>query len=430
MNTNNSTQAIEDNIENAVHSLAQDLMTSGVTYDRPIPQLYLTTLGLIFLIHTVFIIQWTNKMTRGSLTVTYDQIIHRKQFHRLLIAMFSHPPPDRSFNSVLTTTSTTMSSFEIHMGDGYDSNAGNRNNITSGNQFGILRLLAARVRKEIMHPLIHGHLAGLPLLTYISHILWQCRPLEEIYDYSYDSYDFPHQGQYSNFNITSIIDRDTIVRNSLRRNSTSKASTPWRIDYQYSYSRVLIVFILSSYMIDFFVTYMSLRYIRKQHQERRQSTSTTSFTVLRGFIESQVNRGICTLTPMCIATLILYTGHFPHTPISVLPFINTSYIFGSASEITFIVSFSILAILSKKSYPYLGMFYGSISGFLWTSGWTCFLADSYWGGCFIAMFLFACATSLKAKQMHYQWNRVSIRPRDWFFFLDYVCWDANGRIRQ
>ena len=38
------------------------------------------------------------------------------------------------------------------------------------------------IYQSILHPFIHGSLSGLPLLAFTSHILWQCRALEELYD--------------------------------------------------------------------------------------------------------------------------------------------------------------------------------------------------------------------------------------------------------
>jgi hypothetical protein len=474
-------------VQNAVQSLTQDLITHGAAYDRPIAQLYSTTLGLIFLIHVIFLFQWTHGKTRRNVVVIYEQIVRRKQFHKLVMAILSHPAPDGSFDSITisgssrsnrdrnsysnfnandnysTAHGTRRSALEIDMGDVHGPERGHEYGVRvplTQQWQGIGRRGITRANYYLLQPLMNGHLAGLPLLTYIAHILWQCRPLEELYDYTYDNDNANAIHHFNeNFNVSTIIDRDTIIQNSFRQIPVQK-HTNGRSGYNFEYYRVLIVLSLSAYLMDLLATYLSLRYLRQDREllsptlmsppsPSTTSSSSSSSNALRNtLIATQTQRGICTLTPMCTALLVLYNTHFPHTPISVLPFINTSYIFGSSSKWAFIISFIILTFLSYRSYPFLGMFYGSISGMLWTLGLTKFLADKYWGGCLIFTLCMMCAISMKAELLEddnernnrsdmstsRSTNTITItrsgigRLRDWFPWLDYVPWDAHGNI--
>ncbi len=414
-NGNNST----DVAIAASASLANDLL-NHVSNDQsaaPSPRLYLTTLTVIFLIHVLFVYQWIRMKNRKDVSVSYVQIIRKKQFHKVIIAALSHPPSGEGTRGIIESRrdhpaadqSTTGTSFEIEYGDEYRNEPVQTR--SRFQRFGMF--LYSKIRDEVIKPLSIGHLSGLPLLTYISHVMWQCRALEEIFDYNVDIQS--EANMRPNFNISTIIERDSIIQNSIRSKVLPKPSR--RISqYRLEYYRVLFSLIIASYMLDFFVTHLIVRFA-KMHRERLPSNA-------KNMLESQGRRGICTLTPMCIALIIIYSSHFPHTPISVLPFIDISFLFGKSTDLTFIMTYLILTVLSRKLYPFMGMFYGSLTGLLWTTGLIQFLADEYWGRCYIYLYCFACAASLKAESRDIERRRVN----DMFFWLDYVAWDSGGNL--
>lgn len=440
---------MDQNVQNAAETFAEDLLAQGALYDRPNPKLYCTTLGIIILLHLLFLFQWKQSTSRSNIVVTYEQIVRKKQFHKLIVAILSHPRCTHNNYEALgnpRNTNVSVSNnrsngeligreqgssqrrpLEVDIGGGANQyEYENENQLSFNHQLQVLSInIFSTVKNQLIHPLVFGDLSGLPLLTYIAHILWQCRPLEEVYDYVYDS-NFPdiHHG---GFNVSAIIDRDMIIQNTIRHGSMKKPPNV-KFGYHLEYYRVLFALILWSYLMEIIGTYLCLKVLYLQ----RQSESAPSSTI-QNLIDSQAKRDLCTLTPMCIALLVIYTTHFPHTPVSVLPFLNTTSIFGSSSEFTFIACFLTLFLLSYRSYPSMGVFYGSITGLLWTSDLIRFVADRYWGGWCIFTTLFACMFSLKVEIMHSERISPGIsgvsKMKDFFVWLDYICWDVNGSIR-
>ena len=48
---------------------------------------------------------------------------------------------------------------------------------------GVIWSIATKI-KIMLRPFIDGPFSGLPFLAFVSHIIWQCRALEELFDYS------------------------------------------------------------------------------------------------------------------------------------------------------------------------------------------------------------------------------------------------------
>ncbi len=433
---------MEENVTDAVETLTQDLITFGTTYNKPSPFLYSTTIAIIILIHIIYIIQM--KRPRRNIVATYEQI-RKKKFHKLIVAMFSHPNLDESLELIrrrrtlfgVGDTSSRMRRFEIDFGDNYNNDLP-REMIWNYRLRIVGIIVWSFVRNQIIHPLAFGQFAGLPLLCYVSHIIWQCRPLEEVYDYSFDS-SFPSI-QDAHFNVTTIIDRDTLIRNTLTKNMMKRQPTSksGKMGYNLDYYRVLFALLLCSYLMDVIITHLSLSYFKRLQRESTESESLSSTTTSsyytrqsNQFVESLRKRGICTLTPLATALLVIYSGFFPHTPISVLPFVGTSTIFGSSSQTTLIACYVILTTLSYRIYPLAGVFYGSITGLFWTSDVITFLADRYWGGWCIFVLILACATSLKIEMIHHDETTFDHRGvnwvykfRDWLSWIDYISWSS------
>jgi len=460
------------NVQEAVKYLAHHLVTDGAAYNEPTPQLYTTTISLILLIHIIFVWQLKQKKTKRHVAVSYDQIVRRKQFHKLFFwAILSHPSPDD-----VTTTTTPVAGLASNDGQGSGSilpmwsgtssvegqnSAHSRSWNNRINNYSIMHqlqsfgiIVASRIQNQVIRPLFYGPLAGLPLLTYISHVIWQCRALEEVYDYRTDSANIHIMN--NSFNVSSIIQNDLIVRDYIQEtNFSSTLNNNHHIDshsksegklssdnYEFQYYRVLVALTLIAYLTDFFITYLSLRYIKSRHQQhdhdqqqliQHPSQQNNNFTPTQNTIfEYLSHRGVCTLTPLCTAVLVLYVHHFPSTPISVLPFIRASFIFGSSPDLSFIASIIILIALSYKIYPLMSIFYGCTSGLLWVLGWTQFLADRYWGCMSMILASLLCAMSFKVELMSGDERNHGVTRNIWrglLSWLDYVCWDVDGVIR-
>jgi len=404
---------------NASISLTHDLINHGTEYDQPTPQLYYTTLGLIFFLHIIFFLQWKKQITKRDVAVTYEKIVRKKQFYKLLVALVSHPAPDgsrRMTDDNLDNDNDNDNNYDnddhmrrrgdyaraftmvIRMGNNDDGNTNTNTNTTSRRErWRMLQgTIIAIFKHEIFYPLINGHLAGLPLLTYISHILWQCRTLEEVFDYPDDS-QYPNLYHHQ-FNVSTIIQRDTIIQKELHPNFEHTATTPTNTsshseNYSLRYYRVLLALIITSCVLDIATTYVTIQNSPRMHSRRN---------TIHGLHHVRVHekRSICTLTSLCTSLLIIYNHYFPYTPISILPFINTSKIpfFGSSAEFVFLMSYAIISILSFRFYPLLGVLYGTFSGVLWSLGINTFLADVYWCKCCILIIFLGVAFSLKLER--------------------------------
>jgi len=142
-----------------------------------------------------------------------------------------------------------------------------------------------------------------------------------------------------------------------------------------------------------------------------------------------MDRGICSLTSLCTSLLVVYTNYYPYTSISVLPLLNTSKFGVTSSTVGFIIAYAILSLLSYRTYPLVGMVYGSVSGLLWVNGLTTFLAAKYWAHCYIAFIAFICALSYKVEYLSTRRVRRTAPGIDWLPWIEKVGWDENGSIR-
>ena len=176
----------------------------------------------------------------------------------------------------------------------------------------------------------------------------------------------------------------------------------------------------TSLFLDLIATHIGVNYF--QGLVRRTSAG-------QQMIDRILNRGICSLAPLSTTALLaIYSIYFPHTSISVLPLLNTTRIGLSSSGMGFALSYIILSLLSYRSYPLVGMLCGSMSGLLFTNGFTTFLAGSYSGNCLIVLLAFLVAIGYKAEYLCNLRRRRTLPGIDWLTCIDSVLWDENGQI--
>lgn len=115
-------------------------------------QKYATTALILALIHILFIHHVAKRRTRSSMVVSYDILVQKKQYHRALLALLSHPPTKRSQHR------DSQSSIEV----AYFSS------------------LIERIQEWRWSSVLRNgkRLSGMPLLLYNSFIFWNCRELE------------------------------------------------------------------------------------------------------------------------------------------------------------------------------------------------------------------------------------------------------------
>lgn len=262
-----------------------------------------------------------------------------------------------------------------------------------------------RVVKRILHPLLFGHLSGLPLLVFVSHVLWQCRALEEMYDV------------YGGRLILGVDERENVsnfvgMASHVVSFHTMAAPTS-KIDEisSSSYIRVLITLTTTSILLELAFLRTVLR--RMDRFIDFTENSTTPRTLLS-------HRAICSLTSLSAALLAVYDSKFPFSPTPVLPFLKVSFLNSSGFSLLF--SIMILGILSHGVHPITSVISGLLSGSLWAFGVTSFLGTRYWGNVMIGTLIGAMLLSLKSNPL------CSVYLDMVLPCIDYVAWDGEGDI--
>lgn len=388
---------------------AQDLLDGLESHvDKPSYTNFSTSLTIIIVIHIVFIFQWSSKQTRRDVITTYRQVVEQKKFHRAILGILSHPSPDNSWRQP-----SPQISIQVPLG-----NNDNDRNYGSTSLRSLSRLpfiqniqfLVLRVKGIVQSLLLNSPLSSLPLMLYISHIIWSVRPLETIYDYEYDR-------QYASideqaFNTSRVLEADIILQHVFEEESMHRHKQRSQTVESFRYHRVCLALVLTSFLMDIFMTRLGLDYLRKLGSRSRSS------------LDSLMDRGICTLTPLCTSLLVIYSSFFPHTSISVLPFFNTSRLGMTASTFGFSVSYGFLLYLSRKPYSFLGVFYGFLSGLLWVDGVTSFLGSDYWGGWCTTTLTCIFMLSYKSEYSKLKRSGRASSQVDWLPCVE-VNWDSN-----
>jgi hypothetical protein len=285
---------------------------------------YGTTIGFILILHLVFAYQWNKRKSRREVLTSYHQLVTKKQIHRSVVALVSHPPADASFLS-----RERLVSLAIEMGD---------SNHTT--EYGRLGRLRNKLKSFVsaLHPLTYGHLSGLPLLAYNSHLLWSCRALEAL------------------------------------------CPSSWY------YARFLIALALVSYLLELRLSYNLL-------QTSRELGGLPGFpSHSRRTIK---HRTMGTPTMVTAGVLLIYHVCFPFVSLPILPFLPVSR--RMDVTLSYIMCFTLLTALSWKSHPVTCILCGISSGFLWVFGVTSFLGEPYWGSCMICWIVLASLLTLRVK---------------------------------
>lgn len=314
-----------------------------------------TTVWVITMMHFVYLYQFL-RMPRRNVMVTYRSIIYHKKFHRVWVALLSHPPPrlpqSSESEAFLEGDSQAFSTTAVAMG-GPDSQ-------TSWQRGGILQ----QTRRNLLH---WGYLqwqrfatSGLPLLLYNSHILWSCRALEELYNED-ESWKFARCG-------LSLV---TLA-----------------LSLELSLSHVIVQ-----------------ATIRRQQQLEQPSMEggfgevQPNLDLTEGFLEDlrtrAEKRAIGTMTSLAAAVLVLFRFRYPQIPLAVLPFF-TDRLLTKFPGISFLLCIGMLGFLSRFSSP-LGVFSGAMAGVLWAGFRLDSLANASNGNWLVLAVLLLTIMSLKGR---------------------------------
>lgn len=348
------------------------------------------------------------------MATNYDQLVNKRQYWRGLLAIISHPPVEGGERDVRHNDYSSHNSDLSSEVNQDESNSATRRFraawILYSRIQSILRTSCAPLRvfaNRILHPLIFGHLSGLPLLAFVSHILWQCRALEEVYNVHGGRLVLvvPEGEQVSKYTsmATHIVSMDSISGHAAVDSPTSGMS----------YFRVLIALASTSIFLETSLLRMILR--RMDRHMDFTGYSTTPRALLS-------QRAICTMTSLAAAVLSVYDAIFPHSPPPVLPFVKVSLLTSSGFSVMF--SIMILCILAHRIHPVTSVVSGLLSGTLWALGVTSFLGTRYWGNVVIGGLIGAVLLSLKSNPSYSIYLGMVVPC------LDYVSWDNEGEIHD
>jgi hypothetical protein len=335
---------------------------------------YPTTFFLIVAVHLLFLYQWNARRSRKQVLVSYRILVQKKQFHRIWLALLSHPPihVGRSRSSPQNQYSPTNSQSSIAMGDA-DAivRYSNISNISSDD----IQLFCSNVMERIkyklgplLEPLLRGHASGLPLLLYNSHIMWSCRALERNYQ-----------------------------------------------DDAWHYGRLLIVLAFLAVSIELFMSDRLLKTPVMSRAPRFQSIQPDpTADAMQRIRKKLLHRTMGTLTVVSTAVLLIFRSEFRHVPLQILPFLPNPLFLNDPSW-TCTISIVILLWLSRGSHSGFGVLSGSIVGMIWSTGWLTFLAE---GSGLLVWLILLSLLSLKADP---QWAA-------WVPCIDHIAWDRDGRL--
>ena len=372
---------------------------------------YPTTLSLILFLHLLYLYQWNKRLSRSDLATNYDQLVNRRQYWRGLLAIISHPPVEGGERDVGLNDYNRHSSGDVDSEDAVTSNSVTRRFAAAYILYNQIKIMLrtrcaplGMLARRILHPLFFGHLSGLPLLAYISHILWKCRALEEIYNIhdgrlilGVEGGD--HTGKFVGM-ASHVISLDSDAKTKLYHDDTNS-----------SYFRVLVALATVAILLEVSL----LRTILRRMDRHMDFTgyTTTPRTLLS-------QRAICSMTSLSAAVLSVYDAMFPHATHQVLPFIA----FLSPSGFSLLFSIMILCILAHRIHPVTSVLSGLLSGSLFTLGVTSFLGTRYWGNAMISAVILAIVMSMKSNALYSTYIGMVLPC------LDYVAWDEEGKIHD
>ncbi|KAL7546853.1 hypothetical protein ACHAWF_010184 [Thalassiosira exigua] len=375
---------------------------------------YGTTLTIIVLLHMLYFHQWNKRRSRQDVCTSYEQLVEKKQFYRAILAVVSHPPVEGGERDTnLVNAGSHHGGGENDQSEGPIRRSGFLQRCMNCNLFNrvspilqYFRPMYNLVRLRIFNPLIYGSLSGLPLLAFSSHILWQCRALEELYDV--------HDGKLilgvsSDMNVTQFWGIGTAAVKMSAHDVSEHSSS----GDEYNYFRVLVALAFTSLLLELIISRSMLK--RIDQVVGLDGNRNTPHQLLS-------QRAMCSIASLATALLGVYDSHFPYAPPPVLPFVRVTFL--SSSGFSLVYSIMILTLLTHRIHPVTSIMCGLMSGSLWSLGATKFLGTRYWGNAMLFSLVLAIVLSLKSQPSYSQYL-VMLVP-----CLDYVAWDSEGLIPE
>lgn len=366
---------------------------------------YGTTLTIIILLHVVYFLQWNGRRSRRELCTSYEQLVEKKLFFKAAIAIASHPPVDGGERNAISVDDN-IDLYRATIDNG-GSGGGTWVSVATimSRRCSVIRRMSAifqrifvfgsLVYQRILYPVVNGSLSGLPLLAFTSHILWQCRALEELYD--------AHDGKLilgvsKDANLSQFAQFSAVATEVINVEDVSSIEQPF-FDEGYTYFRVIVALAFTSILIELMLFRLTMRRNNEFSSRRHRR-----------------ERAICSTASLSTAILGVYNSRFPYAPPPVLPFVRASFL--SASEFNYLFSILILTLLTRRIHLVTSVFSGLLSGSLWSMGFTSFIGTRYWGNAVLFGLMMAILLSLKSRPFYSKYLEKV------FPCIDYVAWDG------
>ena len=409
------------NYQNGPQFLLHPAYIQHQNRDRTLYDNYGTTLLIIILLHIIYFYQWNKRFSKQDVCTNYDQLVVKKQYYRAVVAVMSHPPVDggeRGWNvsSRRNNNNNETSVISVNGGDAAATAT------TTGigrfvpcftplcNFVHSLRRIKQQYVDQLLRPLLYGSLSGLPLLAYCSHILWQCRALEELY--------VEHAGMLIGGILDDVDGIEWIgtpaIHTQKAKDSLSSSQPEQQYQQQpdrYAYFRVLVALTSTALLVE--LGYLRLTLRRLDQTIDYDNSRTSPRNLLK-------QRAMVSLGSLCAALLTVYDSCFPFTPIPLLPFVRVSFLSNSGFSKTLVIF--ILFLLCHRVHPVTSVFSGVLSGVLWSLQITSFLGSKYWGDMMLWTLSIVVVLSLKANSTYSRLLSAVIPC------LDHVAWNRDGEV--
>ena len=360
------------------------------------PYPYITTTALIVFLHVIYFLQWKRRTVKHQVQFSYKTFIVKRKYHLMYWSYLSHVPlhaseyelqnntviadGERETSPLLPTSTTAPVTRASHT---FRSRVQER-------FINIVSRIWRRLVRAI--PLLHTiqMLTCLPQLTYISHLLWQIRSLEE-FMYRKDK----------------------------------------------SYIGLIMFAMISCTVLKSWLMWVMLQILRDRIGEGRRNASLISFMdtdssqIVNSLGRGQINQiGSSSFTSIICSLLVIYMAILPQVPLQVLPFVPFLQL--PANELGFMFCLLILMLFETKfgSTSRTGIWVGLINGMLIANGMDSFYTGNgaYWFHCIIGISCTLCVFSIWVEQRQRLRDRGNNRLN--IPCIDYIGWDEEGRNQE
>ena len=390
-----------------------------------------TSVLLIVILHLLFLYQWSGRKRRNEVLVSYRVLVAKRQYHKVWLAILSHPPAQNHHHPLGHPESPAMIGFiggETGRSGSFRNSNNNENNHPQ-QQHDIRSRITAKAREFGSW----AYESGFALMLFNSHILWSCRSLEAYYNFNLSQ---SHHG-------TNSSESETI-------NVGSELPAPAQnFSFQVhplQYVRVMFALTGIALLMELRFSHLLLKISKRLSGS--DSPASQGPTDLNNSITLPTNGGerrssnhnriqkkilqrpIGTLTALTSGLVYVFRQHFEYIPLQVFPFIDNRWLllgFKLPPPLTSFLCWFILAYLSYPSHPITSVVCGFLSGFLWGLGFTSFLQEPYWGNSIVIGYLLMCCMSIRASgYSERERNERNSSPPTWIPCIDFVSWNRRG----